>query len=83
MDKIMIELFVPAVNQRYDVFIPLYGKIYEIEQLLTKAVVDLSDGYFAATADTVLCEHMSGGLLDGKLTPHEAGLYNGSKLLLL
>ncbi|MCD1257392.1 methyltransferase [Paenibacillus athensensis] len=83
MDKIMIELFVPAVNQHYDVFIPLYGKLYEIEQLLTRAIVDLSEGYFAAAADTVLCDRVSGSVLDVKLTAQEAGLQNGSKLLLL
>ena len=38
MDKILIELYVPSINEDYDVFIPTSRKIYEVENMLSKMI---------------------------------------------
>ncbi|MDQ0885065.1 hypothetical protein QFZ81_000153 [Paenibacillus sp. V4I9] len=83
MDKILVELFVPAVNQSYDVYIPFTSKMHEIEKLLTKAITELSAGYYAVSENTVICERTSGSILDINLSAQELGLLNGSKLMLI
>jgi hypothetical protein len=83
VDKILIELFIPAVNQTYDVYIPISSKMHEIEGLLTKAIGDLSDGYFALSEDTALCDRITGAILDVNLSASELGFHNGSKLMLI
>ncbi|GMX63568.1 hypothetical protein Elgi_31390 [Paenibacillus elgii] len=83
MDKILVEVFVPALARTYDVYIPLTTKLWEVETLLTGAIAELSNGYFAPTRDTVLCERTSGSVLDIGMSAQESGLHYGSRLMLI
>ncbi|CAM4339320.1 EsaB/YukD family protein [Paenibacillus tarimensis] len=83
MDKILIELYIPASGQVYDVFIPVHLKVFEVEALLISAVTDLTGGYFTAAEDTVLCDRATGEVLDINLSVQELGLQNGSALMLI
>ncbi|MCR8643644.1 methyltransferase [Paenibacillus sp. N1-5-1-14] len=83
MDKILVEVYTPAINQAYDVYIPLTLKLYEVEILLTNAIADLSNGYFAASRDTVICNRETGTILDIDMSAQELGLHNGSRLMLI
>ncbi|WP_338470826.1 methyltransferase [Niallia sp. XMNu-256] len=83
MDKILVEVFVPVLEKTYDVFIPLTAKFYEIEGLLAKAITELTNGYFAASEDCLICSRESGVVLDINKSARELGLQNGSKLMLI
>ncbi|MFB0843419.1 methyltransferase [Paenibacillus oleatilyticus] len=83
MDKILVEVFVPALARTYDVYIPLTTKLWEVETLLTGAIAELSNGYFAPTRDTVLCERTTGSVLDIGMSAHESGLHHGSRLMVI
>ncbi|WP_088830539.1 methyltransferase [Paenibacillus tyrfis] len=83
MDKILIEVFVPALARTYDVYIPLTTKLWGVETLLTGAIAELSNGYFAPTRDTVLCERTTGSVLDIGMSAQESGLHHGSRLMLI
>lgn len=83
MDKILVEVYIPASNEVYDVFIPLKSKCYEILSLLSKTMTELSKGYFIATENTVLCDRHSGEYLDINMSIDELGLKNGTKIMLL
>lgn len=83
MDKILVEVFVPALARTYDVYIPLTTKLWEVETLLTGAIAELSNGYFAPTRDTILCERTSGSVLDIGMSAQESGLHHGSRLMLI
>ena len=45
-NKVLIELVVPVLEVRYDVYIPVNKKIGNVIILLSKVVSDLSMGYF-------------------------------------
>ncbi|GKU77584.1 EsaB/YukD family protein [Paenibacillus sp. L3-i20] len=83
MDKYLIEVYIPVLNRSYDVYIPALVKLYEVEALLVAAITELSDGYFTARQDTVLCDTLSGMLLDINKSAMELGLQNGSRLMLI
>lgn len=83
MDQVLIELYVPAIAQKYDVFIPLLISVHEIEAMLIAAVTELSSGFFTASADSVLCDRHTGMMLDINLSAQELGLRNGSALMLI
>lgn len=83
MHKILVEIYNPASNHTFDVFIPLESKLYEVTLLLSNAVSELSNGFYKATEQTALCDRSSGQVLDINLTVEELGLKNGSKLMLL
>jgi len=83
LDKYLIEVYIPVLNKSYDVYIPALTKLYEVEALLAAAIAELSDGYFTARQDTVLCDKDSGMLLDINKSAMELGMQNGSKLMLI
>lgn len=83
LDKILVEIYLPAINQSYDVYIPLLSKIHEIEMLLTTAFTELSDGYFTTSHQTVICDKATGILLDINKSALELGLQHGSQLMLI
>jgi hypothetical protein len=83
MDKILVEIYLPAANRNYDVYIPLKSKLHEIVALLAVAVTELSAGYFTGTNDTVICDKVTGIVFDINMSAEEIGLYNGSKLMLI
>ena len=44
-NKILIELFVPELEERYDIFIPITKRVGNIIALLTKAISELGIDY--------------------------------------
>lgn len=83
MDKILVELYIPVINRSYDVYLPLASKMHEVEGLLSSAIREISEGYFVASLDTVLCDRDTGTVLDINKSALELGLRNGSKLMLI
>ena len=82
MNEILIELYVPALGKRYDIFIPASAKLFEITALVRSAVEKLADGLFFGEG-AVLCAREDGRPLDINLAPAALGLRNGSPLLMI
>ncbi|SHJ42079.1 hypothetical protein SAMN05444401_2960 [Clostridium amylolyticum] len=83
MDKILLEVYLPAENKSYDVYIPLKSKLYEITALLSNTFTDLSQGYFIGNTDTLICDKVTGVIFNINMSAEELGLMNGSKLMLI
>ena len=83
MDKVLVEVYVPAAEKEYDVLLPLESKLYEVVYLLSGTMTELSQGHFSATADTILCDRRDGAILNINQTVEENGLANGTKLMLI
>lgn len=83
MDKVLVEVYVPASEKEFDVFLPLESKLYEVLALLAGTMTELSQGFFAATEDTILCDRKTGAILNINQSVEENGLVNGAKLMLI
>ena len=83
MKKIIVEIYVPALDETYDVFIPQTSPMSEILELLKKAVGDLSGGRFLATDETAVCYRENGAIINVNMSVYELGIHNGSKLMLI
>ena len=83
MDKILVEVYLPAANKSYDVFISPKSRIYEITEMLSSTFSDLSAVYFKASDINVLCDRSGGTALNINMSVEELGLQNGSKLMLI
>lgn len=83
MKKVLVEVYVPVIEARYDVFIPCASQMSEVLELLKKAVADLSDGQFIPTGETTLCYRESGAIINVNMSLYELGIHNGSKLMLI
>lgn len=83
MDKILIELYLPAINRVFDIYIPPTCKLHQLEALLAGVLMELSDGQFVPSGDMVLCDRLSGQTLDINSSALELNLCNGSRLMLI
>ncbi|MFD0671944.1 methyltransferase [Cohnella sp. GCM10027633] len=83
MDRILVEVYVPALGRTFDAYIPAASKLREVESLLAGALSELSDGAFVPAPDTSLCERKSGSALDINRSAVELGLMNGTRLMLI
>ncbi len=83
MNKILVEIYVPAVGKSFDVFLPLTSSMNEVLQLVSNSLAQLSDGKFKPTESTVLCDFDSGSIFDINVTVAELRIENGAKLMLV
>lgn len=82
-NKILVEVFVPAASQKYDIFIPLESKMSEVTKLVANALSELSEGKYKATEQAVLCDANTGDIFDVNIEVGELNLENGSRLMLI
>ena len=83
MDKVLVEISVPAASRSFDVFIPQTSKMSEVLSLVAKSLSDLSGGKFKPDNATVLCDAQSGKIFNINLSVYELEIKNGSKLMLI
>lgn len=80
--KILVQVFVPIVNQFYDVYIPKNIMVYETTELLTQLFKKKLEKNFVEN-ECILCDKSSGKILDINISNAEAGIINGSELMLI
>ncbi len=83
MERVLVEVYLPAASKSFDIYIPLSSKISEVLLLVSKVISELSDGTFLAAEDTVLCDAVSGNILNINMSVYESGIKNGAKLILI
>ena len=83
MDKVLVEVFLPAANQTYDIYVPKKSKIHEIIFLMGAVLSELSPGFFIQTSDLILYSQEKGRMLDINLSVEDHNLKNGAKLILI
>lgn len=83
MDKILVKVYVPALQTAMEVYLPLRSRGYEVLELLKKTAQTLSEGQFCGNAQTALCRREDGTVLNINLSVFELELRNGSELMLI
>lgn len=82
-NKVCVDLIVPSIEERYNVFIPVNKKTIEIIFLLNKAINDMTDGAFVMSENLSLINALDGTVYDVDNTFLENKILNGAKLILL
>lgn len=82
MSKILIALEVPAIKEKYDLFIPNFLTIEECTILLAKAISDMTQKQYVSSGKEVLLYCSTEGyiILNKKYTILDYGLKNGELL---
>ena len=82
MDKLLVEIYVPAISSTYDVYIPRNACVSELLPLVTSAVEKLSNGLFIQS-EPALCDGVTGNIFNNNMMPDDMKLKNGSRLMLI
>lgn len=83
MNKILVKLYVPVIEQQFDLWIPLNRKIYNVISLLIKAVNEFSGGYYKPSKMPVLYDKLTTEPYDMNLYVKETNIRNGTELILI
>ena len=82
-NKILIELIVPEVDEKYNIYIPINKKIGNIIILLNKSVNELTNGIYDGTDKSCLYDRVTGEKYSMNSLVRETNIRNGSSLILI
>ncbi len=82
-NKILIKLYVPVIEQDYDVWIPLNKSIYNIINLLMKGIKEFSDELDNPTHMLNLYDKLTGEKYDINKMVKDTSIRNGSEIILI
>ncbi len=83
MNKYLVDVYLPASGEHFDVFLPANKLIGEVISLLVDIVVPLSGNSFERTADTILINAANGKVYNFNISVFDAGIRNSTKLILI
>ena len=83
MDKLLVTIYVPMIEQEYEVYLPLNKKLGVIRSLLIKSINELSEGGLNNNWNLELYENDTGSVLLDNIYVKDSKLVNGSKLVLI
>jgi len=82
-NKILIELEIPLIEKKYDLFIPINKKVGTIKSLIEDSLVDLTDNAYIPKEDCNFYSKETGDIYDVNKTVRDTDLKNGSRILLI
>lgn len=81
MDKVLINLYVPSVNMRFDIQIPLFLPVKLITQLLAKMMGEVTSHRYVSSGQEFLCSIDQNMLFRQEFTLKDYNVQNGEHLL--
>lgn len=82
MKRILVCLYVPAIQEQYDLSIPTGMTVIEITKLLSEGVSELSNGHYQRSDLEMLTLKNPDILLHPDKTLEDYGIEDGSQLIL-
>lgn len=83
MEKILIGLYVPAAQERFDIFAPADLDVAALARILAEGVADLCSGRYNTSGAEMLIQSDPPLLLDPDRTLADYGIRDGMQLILL
>ena len=81
--KVLVEVYVPELDVKYDLFIPASKKVGNIILLLFKSINELSEGAYPISINHALMNSDTSRVYEMHLNLKEADILNGTKLILI
>ena len=82
-NKILVEIEIPSIEKRDDVFIPINKKVGTIKILLEQALIELTDKAYQVAEDTNFYSKEDGEMYNVNHTVRDTNLKNGSRIILI
>ena len=83
MNKILVEVYVPTIEKKYDVLLPINKKIHQIISLMVKAINELCGGYYTPSTMPILYDKLTAKPYDVNLSLASSDIRNGTELILM
>ncbi len=83
MNKILVLVYIPEIEQEYDVYIPINKKIGTIKKYLISSVEEFNDGNVSNIENLKLYDKESSMKYNNDTLVKDSGIKNGTKLILM
>ncbi len=83
MNKLLVLVYVPRLEQEYDILIPINKKVGTIKQIIINSIYELSDGSLEQKGSFQLFDKETGRKYENDVYVKDSGILNGTKLILL
>ena len=83
MNRVLIRLYVPALETKYDIWIPQNRNIYDVIKLLINSVNEINKGIYKPVNFPMLYDISTGKMYNINLSVKENNIINGSELVLI
>ena len=82
-NKVLVEIFVPSVEQVYSVWLPANKKIGNILLLLSKVICELNGNVNVVNNTCCMFNRISGKKYEPNTTLRDTDIRNGTKLVII
>ena len=82
-NKILIELEIPLIEKKFDLFIPINKKIGTIKKLIENSLKDITNIEYVIKEEANLYSKDTGEIYDVNKTVRDTDLQNGSRIILI
>ena len=83
MDRVLVNLNVPTIERKYNLWIESDKTIYDTIKLMVKGINELNEGYYTPQKMPLLYNKDTGTMYDINLTIKEANIKNGTEIILM
>lgn len=83
MNQYQVEIYVPLIKKTYDMYISVNSQIYNIVKTIAQYLDTTQDIFQFSLMECALCNRENGVVYNSCMTAYEAGIQNGTKLILM
>ena len=83
MNRLLVDIYIPVIFKSYQMFIPANVKLRKLMPLIESIVRELSFDAYMPSVSSVLCRKVNGSIVDPNATAEQAGIQNGTSLILI
>ncbi len=82
-DKVLINLYIPFIEKKYEIFIPASKKIGEIIYLIGNSLKDITNGYYTYKKTEKLYNRLTGKEYNLNEIIKHTNIKNGTELVFM
>ncbi len=83
MERVLVKVYVPILEKSYDIWIPSHKRIYNVIDLLIKAINDLNNNDYKPTKKPMLYDKITAEMYDLNLSIKESNIRSGTEVILI
>ncbi len=83
MNKVLIELYIPAIGDHFDIFVPVDIPIQDLTKVIINGIVEITNGRYVPSLCEHLCMMEPTGMLNPVLSLYDYGVIDGAQIYLV
>ena len=82
-NKILICLYIPLIEKKYDLYLPINKKVGTIKTLIEEGLLEITENDYVISPETNFYSKATGQVYDVNQTVKDTDLKNGSRIILV